>query len=107
MGWLIAVGLSGLTFAALYLGGKCSRLALEIVAAAVLLALAGYGWQGSPDMDGRSSEAERAAIARFELGDVIKPTTASRLREALEKARVQFVDDGPFAGAVFLFRAAG
>lgn len=53
----------------------------------------------------QGSGVGRATIARFELGDVIKPTTPSRLREALEEARVQFVDDGPFAGAVLLLRA--
>lgn len=52
MGWIIAFVLGALTFLALYASGKCSRMALEIGGAAVLVALAGYGWQGSPNMAG-------------------------------------------------------
>lgn len=53
MGWIIAFGLGGLSLLALYISGKCSRMALEICGAAVLVALAGYGWQGKPDMAGQ------------------------------------------------------
>jgi cytochrome c-type biogenesis protein CcmH len=52
MGWILALVLGALSLAALYLSGKCSRLALEMAAAAILIAIAGYGWQGSPDMPG-------------------------------------------------------
>lgn len=52
MGWIIAFALAGLTFAGLYLGKRCSRPALELIAAALLVGLAGYAWQGSPDMPG-------------------------------------------------------
>ncbi len=49
MGWLIALGLAAVCFAALWRSGLCSRLALEMAAAAILIGLAGYGWQGNPD----------------------------------------------------------
>jgi hypothetical protein len=52
MGWSFVFGLAALAFFALYRSGRCSRLALEIGGAALLVGIAGYGWQGSPDMPG-------------------------------------------------------
>ena len=52
MGWLFAIVLAVLTLAGLYFSKRCSRLALELAGAAILVALAGYGWQGSPDTPG-------------------------------------------------------
>lgn len=60
MGWIIAAVLAALCFAGLYFARRCSRLALEIVGAALLLALAGYGWQGSPDLPGNPVAAAAA-----------------------------------------------
>lgn len=51
-GWIFAIGLGACSFAGLYFSKRCSRLALELAGAAILVALAGYGWQGSPDMAG-------------------------------------------------------
>ncbi len=53
MGWIFAAGLAALSLVALWKSGRCSRMALELGAAAVLVALAGYGWQGSPDLPGQ------------------------------------------------------
>ena len=53
MGWLFAVGFAVLSFAALWLSGRCTRLALEMAATALLIGIAGYSWQGSPDMLGQ------------------------------------------------------
>lgn len=52
MGWAIAFGLAAASLAALRFSGKCSRMALELACAALLLGLAGYAWQGSPEMTG-------------------------------------------------------
>lgn len=52
MAWVIACMLSIGAVLLLYASGKCSRLALEIAVASVLIALAGYSWEGSPDMPG-------------------------------------------------------
>lgn len=60
MGWIAALLLGALTFGALRASGRCPRLALEICGAAILVALAGYGWQGSPGMPGHPVEAPRA-----------------------------------------------
>lgn len=57
MGWLVAILMSALTLSALWKSGRCSRLALEIAGAAVLMAAAGYAWQGRPDLPGRPTQS--------------------------------------------------
>jgi len=52
MGWAIAFAFAALAFAGLALSRRLIRDALVIAGAALLIALAGYGWQGSPDMAG-------------------------------------------------------
>lgn len=52
MGWIFALLLAALSFAALWRSGRCSRLALEMAGAALLVGMAGYAWQGSPDKPG-------------------------------------------------------
>jgi cytochrome c-type biogenesis protein CcmH len=52
MGWIFVLGFAALTFAALYFSRRCSRLALELSGAILLIGVAGYAWQGSPDMPG-------------------------------------------------------
>jgi len=54
MGWLILAALCATTLVMLWRSGRLSRAALELTAAALSLAIAGYAWQGSPDMAGRS-----------------------------------------------------
>ena len=61
MGWLFAIGLAALAFFALYASRRCSRMALEIAAAALLVGIAGYGWQGSPELGGFSVGQEGPA----------------------------------------------
>lgn len=60
-GWLFAVALAGLTWLALLASGRCSRLALEIAAAALLVGLAGYAWQGSPGLAGQPALPQHSA----------------------------------------------
>ena len=57
MGWVIAIVLPVLAWLGLAASGRCSRLALELAAVAGLLALAGYAWQGRPDMAGHPVSA--------------------------------------------------
>ncbi|NWK95275.1 cytochrome C biosynthesis protein [Sphingobium lactosutens] len=51
-GWIIAFGLAALVFLALLFAGRIPRSAREISAAALLLGLAGYAWQGHPGLAG-------------------------------------------------------
>jgi cytochrome c-type biogenesis protein CcmH/NrfG len=53
MGWLIVILAAAAAFAALWRFGRLDRAGLQLVASALLLALAGYAWQGSPGLAGR------------------------------------------------------
>lgn len=52
MGWLILVALALAAFAAIWRFARLDRAGLQLLAAALLLALAGYAWQGSPGLAG-------------------------------------------------------
>src|SRR3546814_15758350 len=56
-GWIIAGGLLVLVSMALVLVGRVPRSAWEITAAALLLGLAGYAWQGRPGLAGSPRQA--------------------------------------------------
>lgn len=60
MGWLSLAALSAATLLTLWKTGKLSRAALELTAAALSIAIAGYAWQGSPDMAGRPTASTSA-----------------------------------------------
>ncbi|MFC3441194.1 tetratricopeptide repeat protein [Sphingobium rhizovicinum] len=51
-GWVIAFVLAALAFVAMLFIGRIPRSAREITAAALLLGLAGYAWQGHPGLAG-------------------------------------------------------
>ena len=53
MGWLLILILAAILLLALWKFGKFDRTALQFVAAAILLAMAGYAWQGRPGMAGK------------------------------------------------------
>ncbi|MFN3388006.1 MAG: tetratricopeptide repeat protein [Allosphingosinicella sp.] len=57
MGWLIVLLLAAAAFAAIWRYGRLDRGGLQLTAAALLLALAGYAWQGRPMLEGTSSRA--------------------------------------------------
>lgn len=54
MGWLILLCFVAGSFSYLRFTKRCTRQALEICAAALLVGMAGYAWQGSPDIPGNS-----------------------------------------------------
>lgn len=56
-GWIFPFAFAAATWLALWRSGRCSRLALEIAAAALLVGLAGYAWQGEPGMPGNPVQA--------------------------------------------------
>jgi cytochrome c-type biogenesis protein CcmH/NrfG len=61
-GWLFLIVLALLVLAALWRFARLDRTGLQLVASALLLAMAGYAWQGRPGLEGRPTRppAERA-----------------------------------------------
>lgn len=53
MGWIFAIGFAAIALAALWISTKGQRLVIELAAAMLLVGLAGYAWQGSPDTPGQ------------------------------------------------------
>jgi cytochrome c-type biogenesis protein CcmH len=65
MGWIVMVALTLLVGAGLFIFVRRDAGALQFTAAALLLALAGYAWQGHPTLAG----APKAAPGRQQLPD--------------------------------------
>lgn len=63
MGWLFTIVLAALTFLGLLLSRRCSRIALQLAGAAILVALAGYSWQGNPGLAGQPVVSNSAPAA--------------------------------------------
>lgn len=57
MGWLMLALVCVLTMLGLWRSQRLSKGALELAAAALLIAVAGYAWQGSPNMSGQPISA--------------------------------------------------
>jgi len=60
-GWLIFLGLALIAAAALWRFARLPRGGVEIVGAALLLAVAGYAWQGSPGLPGKPTPPPETA----------------------------------------------
>jgi len=65
MGWILILAFALAVGLALWRFAGFDRAALQLVAAAMVLAMAGYAWQGSPGLAGRPPAA-RAAETRAE-----------------------------------------
>lgn len=68
MGWVLFLFMALVTFAALWRFARLDAAALQFLGAALLLALAGYAWQGRPDLEGRPKappERQRLADSAF------------------------------------------
>jgi cytochrome c-type biogenesis protein CcmH/NrfG len=65
-GWLIALGLAALVFVALLLVGRIPRSAREVTAAALLIGMAGYAWQGRADLPGAPKQPREAKEDAFD-----------------------------------------
>lgn len=57
MGWFVLLALALALFAALWRFASLERTGLQLVAAALLFALAGYAWQGRPGLAGSPRSA--------------------------------------------------
>ena len=53
MGWLLIILLGAALFAALWRFAKFDRTSLQLLASALLIAMAGYAWQGRPGLAGK------------------------------------------------------
>ena len=53
MGWLLILALAAIVLIALWKFGKFDKGSLQFLAAAILLAMAGYAWQGRPELSGK------------------------------------------------------
>jgi cytochrome c-type biogenesis protein CcmH/NrfG len=63
MGWLIVMILALAAFAAVWRFGRLDRAGLQLLASALLLACAGYAWQGRPGVPGSpQAAAERPPV---------------------------------------------
>lgn len=65
MGWIVLLLLAIATGAALWRWARADTAAIQFLAAALLLAVAGYAWQGRPGLEG----APKPPPAREELPD--------------------------------------
>lgn len=60
MGWLIFLGLALIVAGMLWRYGRMPKGGIELVGAALLLAIAGYAWQGEPGLSGKPTPAPEA-----------------------------------------------
>jgi cytochrome c-type biogenesis protein CcmH/NrfG len=95
MGWLVLIAGALLLFAALWRFARLDRTGLQLVGAALLFALAGYAWQGRPDLPGsptRAAEQRQVPetafaalrhdlIGRFDVSDHWLTMAESYMRE--------------------------
>ena len=65
-GWIIAFSLAAVVFVAMLLIGGIPRATREISAAALLLGLAGYAWQGHPGLAGVPRASRETAGEKFD-----------------------------------------
>ena len=68
MGWIILLVLALAAFAAIWRFGRLDGAGVQLLAAALLLALAGYAWQGRPSLAGspkRPPEAQSLPDSAF------------------------------------------
>ena len=65
-GWIIAFGIAILVMVALCFVGRIPRVTREIVAAALLVGLAGYVWQGHPGLAGAPRHVAAEKEAQFD-----------------------------------------
>lgn len=96
IGWIILLLLAVLAFGALWFFVRPGKAGLQLVGATILLACAGYAWQGHPGLGGephRPAEREAAArdsafsamrgemLGRFDLADTWLTMSESYLRD--------------------------
>ena len=107
-GWLILGLLAIATFAALWLFARPGRGSIELVAATLLLAVAGYAWQGNPGLAGKPTKPRANHPAEDSLFANERAAWMDRMgadSQALDTADA-FIRNGDPAYAVGVLRGA-
>jgi cytochrome c-type biogenesis protein CcmH/NrfG len=108
MGWLILLLLALAAFVAIWRFGRLDGAGLQLLAAALLLALAGYAWQGRPGLAGspkrppETQEVPDSAFAQMRQDMLGRFDTADRWLTIAEG----FQRRGDTRGAAGLIRSA-
>lgn len=108
MGWLILVALALAAFLAIWRFGGLDRVGLQLLASALLIALAGYAWQGRPGLAGSpkpppaAQDLPDSAFAQMRQGMLGRFDTADRWLTIAEG----FQRRGDTRGAAGLIRSA-
>lgn len=92
MGWVLAIGLAASVLLVLALLFKAPRGSWEAIAAALVFGLAGFAWQGRPDLPGAPKGAFQPA---------------AKSGAGLVEARHQFSQNGPIARSRMLVTSDG
>jgi cytochrome c-type biogenesis protein CcmH/NrfG len=107
MGWIVMLLLAGAVFIAVWRFGRLDKAGLQILGAALLLAVAGYVWQGRPDLAGSPKRAveqkavPESAFASMRRGMLGRFDTADQWLTMAEA----FSRDGDTRGAADIIRA--
>jgi hypothetical protein len=83
MGWLFLLLFITLAFATLWRFGKLPTVALQVSAAALMIAAMGYAWQGSPSLSSTPAAALRQAPAIDTSAALSRPMKPAFTREEM------------------------
>lgn len=113
MGWAPFLLLALLAFGALWRFGRLEKAGLQLLGAALLVAVAGYAWQGQPELDGRPKrpperqrlpDSDFAETRRDMLGTFTSATSRLTIADAFQRrgdtlGGVQIIEGGLRANA--------
>jgi cytochrome c-type biogenesis protein CcmH/NrfG len=110
MGWLAMVLIALATAAALYPFARRDKVAVQFLAAALLVALAGYSWQGRPNQPGSpKGKAEIQTVPDDDFA-TLRPALLGRFDRAaywMQLADAARREGNPHSGALILQTAVG
>jgi cytochrome c-type biogenesis protein CcmH len=107
MGWIVMLLLAASVFVAVWRFGRLDKAGLQILGAALLLAVAGYAWQGHPGLAGspkravEQKEVPESAFASMRRDMLGRFDTADQWLTIAES----YMRDGDTRGAADIIRA--